>query len=354
MEASGVFSNYGPLNTELETAFVDQLFDGTGACMTVCNATIGLMLAIHHVAAKPRGTRRYALMPSFTFAATAHATIWAGLTPLLCDIATDSWTPSAESEEELLAKYAGEIVVVVPYATFGNSIDLDRYERLSVERGIPVVVDAAASLGSRDIDGRQFGTGAENPVVFSMHATKTFATAEAGLVYSKDERIIRTLRQMSNFGFDDRIAVMPGLNGKLSEVGALLGLAKLEGFERIVDHRAELANAYRTALPDFPTQTLRGAPAFQFMPMLFPEDVAHRRKDVQAALRDRGIGSAAYFSPHLAEHPYFREVCEVGPLPNTAHISSRVISLPMSDQMTTDEVFEVCDRIRSELDRTAS
>ena len=160
IEASNIYSNYGPVNTLLEQSLIRQLFAGSGACVTVCNATIGLMLAIRlALGVTPDKGRKYALMPSFTFAATAHAAIWAGLIPLLCDIESDTWLPAAAAEDELLEKYGDEIAVIVPYATFGNNLDLDRYGRLSKKYNIPVVVDAAASLGSSNDNGDSFGTG---------------------------------------------------------------------------------------------------------------------------------------------------------------------------------------------------
>ena len=192
IEDSGVFSNYGPVNTRFEHALTGTLFGGVGGCLTVCNATIGLMLAIRHAvdsAGRAAGhpahrhgpgeppPRRYVIMPAFTFAATAHAAIWCGLTPLLCDIDPDTWLPSPEAEDALLAQYAGQVAAIVPYATFGNCLDMDRYDRISREHGIGIVVDAASSLGSLDEQGRGFGAGSRHSVVYSMHATKTFAVA---------------------------------------------------------------------------------------------------------------------------------------------------------------------------------
>ena len=95
IEASGVYSNYGPVNTLLEQDLQERIFGG-GSCLTVCNATIGLMLAIREVIGEDRpAARRFALMPSFTFAATAQAAVWCGLTPLFCDIDPETWMPDA-------------------------------------------------------------------------------------------------------------------------------------------------------------------------------------------------------------------------------------------------------------------
>jgi dTDP-4-amino-4,6-dideoxygalactose transaminase len=352
LDRSGIYSNYGPINTRLEQAITEVMFDGTGACLTVCNATIGLMICIKNaIRSRPSGGR-FALMPSFTFAATAHAALWAGLTPLLCDIEEDTWLPIPKAEEELLARYGREIAVVVPCATFGNCLDLEHYEHLSERYGVPVVVDAAASLGSLTAEGVGFGVGSRHPVVYSMHATKTFATSEGGLVYCADPETVRTLRIMGKFGFEQpRTATMPGLNAKLSEVGALIALRKLSEFEDAVDHRSHLAEAYRARLRGWTFQKMRGSRhAFQFMPVLLPTGTSLMRDDVLAALAQRGIGAGAYFSPHLAEQPYFREACLATDLTITDALSSRVISLPLSDFLTIEEVDTVCTALSDVLD----
>jgi len=348
IEESGVFSNYGPVNSRLEREFESSLFSGEGHCLTVCNATIGLIIALKHVARTRPGSRNLAIMPSFTFAATAHAALWSGLTPLLCDIDEESWTPSAAAEERLLRQYGDEISVLLPYATFGNCIDLDRYEWLSRHYGVPVVVDAAASLGSLTDAHHGFGTGFPHPVVFSMHATKAFATGEAGLIYCAKAETIAALRTMGNFGFSQpRTATMPGLNSKLTETGALLALAKLREFDLVASYRAEIADLYRAELPDWTFQRLHGQRhAFQFMPVLLPESWADRRDEVVAALGERGIGVGAYFSPHVAEQPYFRETCIADDLSVTNRIARRMISLPISDFITPDEISFVCRTLR--------
>jgi hypothetical protein len=94
IEATSIFTNYGPANSKLEQALVRELFR-TGECLTINNATVGLMLAIRDGMGETPASGQRALMPSFTFAATAHAAIWAGLTPLLCDIDGETWTAQA-------------------------------------------------------------------------------------------------------------------------------------------------------------------------------------------------------------------------------------------------------------------
>lgn len=347
IEKSGLFSNFGPVNQRFERELVDRMF-GTCQCLTVCNATTGLMVAIRQVLGEdlPKH-RRYALMPSFTFAATAHAAMWNGLTPLLCDIDSETWLPAAEAEEALLEQYADEVAVIVPYATFGNNLDLRRYDQLSERYRIPVVVDAATSLGSLDDQGRAFGTGFRWPVVFSMHATKTFSVGEGGVVYCADKERLCELRAMCSFGFGSpRIATLPGLNAKLTEVAALTALLQLRRLQAVLEHRQNLSLVYREHLPAWTHQQLSGKrQSFAFESVLLPESLASSRATLLAMLGERGIGACTYFSPHLAEQPYFAKHGVCGPLPVTESLGARMLILPMFDAMTEKDVSYVTSSV---------
>jgi dTDP-4-amino-4,6-dideoxygalactose transaminase len=344
LEESGVFSNFGPVNTLFEQEMMTRFFAGEGACVTVCNATIGLMLAIKDaIGEHPSG--KFALMPSFTFAAAAHAALWCGLTPLLCDIDPATWAADPAAEAEMLSRYAGQIAVVMPYATFGYPIDLDHYTKLAAQLGVPVVVDGAASLGTFDQHGRGFGAGFAGSVVFSMHATKSFAVGEAGMIYSADPDRIARLRTMSSFGFGEpRTATMPGLNAKVSEVTALLGRLRLADYDSILAHRAALLDRYRKALPELQLQLRApGTQAHQFVPALLPSALKAEKAAIRAQLTAQGIATGAYFSPHLMEQPYFQKTCVAGPLSVCDDVSARMISLPLFDTMTHAEVDYVAE-----------
>ncbi len=354
LEESGVFSNFGPVNTRFEQEMLERFFGGEGACTTVCNATIGLMMAIKDaIGEQPSG--KYALMPGFTFAAAAHAALWCGLTPLLCDVDPNTWAADPAAESELLSRYAGQIAVVMPYATFGYSIDLEPYTKLAAQLGVPTVVDGAASLGTFDAQGRGFGSGFAGSVVYSMHATKSFAVGEAGLIYSADPDLIARLRVMSNFGFGEpRSATMPGLNAKVSEVTALLGRLRLADYDSTLAHRAALVDRYRDALPELQfQQKAPGTQAHQFVPTLLPSRLKTERVAIRAQLAEQGIATGAYFSPHLMEQPYFRKTCVAGPLTVCDDVSARMISLPLFDTMTHAEVDYVSESLNTVMGVTA-
>ncbi|WP_010162455.1 DegT/DnrJ/EryC1/StrS family aminotransferase [Sphingomonas sp. PAMC 26617] len=346
VETSGVYSNNGPEVRAFEAETTAQLFGGRGATLAVANATLGLMIALREAVGE-RPEARYALMPALTFAATAQAALWAGLTPLICDIDPADWTASAAEEERLLAEHGDRIAVLLPYATFGTAIDLDRYAWLQRQTGVGVVIDAAASLGTTDESGAGFGADAPFAVVYSMHATKTFAVAEGGVIHSGDTRLIERLRAMANFGFESgRSATLSGLNAKLPEVIAVMARAKLGEIDDLCDRRARLEATYRAQLVGFDFQQAVGRRrASQFMPVLLPEHLTPRRDAIAAAIEAAGVGVGRYFSPHLGEQPLFQRCATILPTPVADSIGARSLSLPVTDAMTPEDVAVIAERV---------
>ena len=343
VEGSGIYSNNGPELQAFEAEATARLFGGRGACLGVANATLGLMLAIRQAIGRNRVRGGLALMPAFTFAAAAQAAEWCGLTPLLADIDPGDWAMCAQAEERLLAKYAGEIAAIVPYATFGNAIDLDRYAWLMMRHQVGIVVDAAASLGTTDAAGLGFGAGAPFAIVHSLHATKSFAVAEGGLIHCGDAAVIDELRAMANFGFDgSRSAVMPGMNAKMPELVAAMAGLKLGEIAAVAEHRAAIEAVYRSSLEGFEFQSVEGRRAAQFMPVLLP---AHADRDrFVAALAADGIGCGTYFSPHLGQQSWIREHSMLSPTPVADHVADRIVSLPITDRLTTKEARYIASR----------
>lgn len=344
IEESGRFTNFGPVNTALEAEF-DALFGTQGGCLTVCNATIGLMLALREAAGRRPGAR-YVLLPSFTFAATGQAAMWAGLTPVFCDIDPSTWLPCPRDEDRLIGELGDGLAVVLPYATFGNGLPLGRYEAME-RAGLPVVIDAAASLGAIDDRGRPFGAAAPFPVVFSMHATKSFSVGEAGLIHCGNPLVIARLRSLTNYAFEgSRSAQALGLNAKLSEVMALLALTRLREFEPICAKRNALASSYRQLLTGWQCQAVVGRrAAYCFMAVSLPDDLAPARDEVLRQLEREGVEAGKYFSPHLAQQPLFAPSAAESRLPVTDALSSRIIALPLWDGMQTADVRRVCEAL---------
>ena len=340
IDESRWYSNYGPLNTLFEQRVLAECFENQGAATTVNNATTGLMLAIS--ASKRSG--RYALMPSFTFAATPLAALWCGLEPYFIDIRPDTWCMDEQRLEEVIKKLGDEVAIVVTYATFGTCLDLSYYRMLH-DSGVPVVVDAAASFGTTD-QASHFGRGFPGAVVFSFHATKAFGIGEGGLVYSDTQELIATVRQAGNFGFSSaRATMMQGLNGKLLEYAAAVALATLDDFPRKIETRRTVYQWYGQEFQDaglfdrgWVMHDARGRVPFQFVSVLCPQGL--RNTDIVQSLNGRCIEGRTYFDPACHQQPYLSNFPH-SDLPVTEEFSKRIVSLPLWEEMSREDVSEV-------------
>ena len=346
IDQSRIYSNFGPLNALFESRIRDEWFGGQGKVTTVGNATLGLMLAISQ--GKRRG--RNALMPSFTFAATPLAAQWCGLEPVFVDIDPAEWVMSPAALSAALEKHGDDVAVVVPYATCGSAMDLAPYQRL-IDRGIPVVVDAASSLGTM-IDGSGFGSGFQGTIVYSMHATKAFPVGEGGLIYSANENAIANIRRAANFGFDSsRESQMLGMNAKLTEITAAVALATLDSFGQRRKARLALYRQYERALTaagvfdaGFRLHAIRGEVAPQWLALRAPDRATQER--VVAAASGDAIEVRRYFSPACHDHPQFA-ACEHDGLPQTKALCDTVLSLPLWEEMSECDVARVVSAVRS-------
>ena len=338
IDASRIYSNFGPLNTRFERRILDEYFNHHGDVTTVNNATLGLILAISQ-SKRPKG--KYALMPSFTFAATPLAAIWCGLEPFFIDIRSDDWCMDEELLEDVLRLLGDEVAVVIPYATFGNNMDLDIYKQIH-ESGVPVVVDAAASFGVTDSH-NHFGKGFPGCIVYSFHATKSFGIGEGGLVYSSKNEIISKIRQAENFGFSSsRETNLTGINGKLSEYTAAIALSTLDIFAQKIKTRQQIYTWYLELLiqkdlldKGWTIQKTKGEIPYQFMPICCPED--QNNSDIIHLLKSQNIEARTYFSPPCHQHTLFRGFPHT-PLTVTEKISSQIVSLPLWEEMTNQDV----------------
>lgn len=349
IEKSRWYSNYGPLNSLFEYRVINENYDGSGAAITVNNATIGLMLAINQ-SKRPKG--RFAIMPSFTFPATPLAAMWCGLEPYFVDVNEDDWCMNEELVEDLLKKLGDEVAVIVPYATFGTDLSLSFYKQIH-ESGIPVVVDAAPCFGTKGISG-SFGKGFPGFIVFSFHATKSFGIGEGGLVYSVDKDRITQLRQAGNFGFSsNRETTLQGLNSKISEYSAAIALATLDAYPEKIRLRQQIYQWYleqfqqtRLFKQDWQLQKTEGGIAYQFMPVLCPQK--HDNIDFVKLLADHNIEARTYFSPTCHQQNFFQSFNRTL-MPVTNNISRRILSLPLWEEMEKNDVVQVVKVIEGSL-----
>jgi dTDP-4-amino-4,6-dideoxygalactose transaminase len=340
IDTSHIYTNYGPINQRFEETIMSSFFQNRGAVTTVANATLGLMAAIQ---LKKRRKGKYALMPSFTFPATALAAIWCGLEPYFIDISIDDWYMDKTVLLDKIEELKEEVAIVVPYATFGSWMNLEEYEELE-KKGIPVVVDAAPGFGLMN-GGMHYGQDFSGMIVYSFHATKPFGIGEGGLIYSKNEEDIQRIKRMGNFGFDkNRECTMMGFNCKMSEYAAAIGIATIKKWDQKLKERSRISEWYKQLLQNtglmkkgWKVQKTE-AVIHQFMPIICPEEV--RNIQVIEELKKQKIEARLYFSPSCHQQVLFKNYKSTD-LTKTNKIAKRIVSLPLWEGMTKELVEQI-------------
>jgi len=317
----GVLTN-GPLVREFEEATAERL--GVAHVVATSSCTTGLMLAVQAVAERGKTV----LMPSFTFSATAHAATWAGAVPAFADCDPDTFLLDPDVDLD----GAGAVLAT---HTFGAPCHPSALDRRARDAGVPLVFDAAHAFGSSHGDRPVGGFGTAE--VFSLTPTKPLVAGEGGLVATDDGALAETLRHGRDYGNPgDYDTLFAGLNGRMSELHAAVGLEALDGFDEHLARRRALADRYRAGLAGVSGVRLQQVAdgdrsTWKDMTVAIePEAFGATRDDLGAALRAEGVDTRCYFSPPVHRQASYRGVgTPPGGLPRTDRLAAEVVSLPI-------------------------
>jgi dTDP-4-amino-4,6-dideoxygalactose transaminase len=337
------YTNFGPKERQFARALGEYLGPDLHVA-TFANATLALIAALH--ATVGPGTRdRYLLMPSFTWVAVAQAALWAGYRPWFIDIDADTWQPSAASARAVLECSRDRVAGILLANVFGvGNPQVGAWEDLGAEWDLPIVLDSAAGFGSAYADGERLG-GRGACEIFSFHATKPLAIGEGGAVVSRDPRLVQQIYAFQNFGFaGSRECTQLGINGKLPEISAAIGLRQLAGLDTRRAHRRNVFDRYRAELTG---AGLRFQPNADASSLCFASACcasADHKAAVLASLRQDAIQARDYYNPPQHLQPYFvanPELVRSAAVTATEDVCSRIVSLPIHDYMAPDNIARV-------------
>jgi dTDP-4-amino-4,6-dideoxygalactose transaminase len=330
IDAKRWYSNFGPLLIELEARLAARFARPTLVC-TAVNGTQALTLALQALKARPGGL---CIMPSWTFVATAHAAIQAGLTPWFLDVDPVTGVLDADHVRERLAHAPGPVSAVIPVAAFGQPLDPEAWARLRDDPGLPVVIDAAASFDSV--------RAAPVPTMVSLHATKSLGVGEGGLIASEDAAFIDRFRALTSFGFQgDREARFAAHNAKISEYTCAVGLTALDQWPSTRTAYASTAQRLRMALLHTPTARLQPGWGLDWVSSTCVVELPPGATDaVEAALKDQGVDTRRWWGHGCHRSPAFAD-CPADPLPVTERLAASTLGLPYFADMDLDQVNRV-------------
>lgn len=280
------------------------------------------------------------IVPSYTFSGTVHAAIWSGLRPVFADIDEASFTISAVAVEERVTPKTSAILAAPVY---GNPCDNAALQELAERRGLTLLYDSASGFGST-YGGRRLG-GFGKAEIFSFHATKVFGTMEGGALTTNDPELYERARLLRGFGQIGAVDCgLAGLNGKMMEVAALVGLRSLEKYEAVLAHRARIEADYDRFLGGIPGVKLqkvtRGSTATRLFQafLLDPDAFGLNRDELIEALRRDNITARKFLDPPVHRMTYYREVFGDVHLPVTERVAASAVALPFPSNMTFEEV----------------
>lgn len=335
--ANKKLTNNGPFHQQLEAALGDFL--GVTHVSLFTNATIALLVAVRAL-----GLKGEVITTPYSFVATSHALLWNGITPVFVDVdpITLNLDPS-KIEAAITPRTTG----ILPVHVYGHPCDVDAIDAVAKKHRLAVLYDAAHAFGVRCHCGSILQHG--DLSVLSFHATKVFNTFEGGAIISPDAETKRHIDRLKNFGFENETTVSEtGINGKMSEFNAALGLLQLRYFEEAVQRRKAIDTAYREGLEAVPgIQCIPRAGEvfanYAYFPIRVGQEYPLTRDSLYQKLKEAGIYGRRYFYPLISSFPMYRELPSASPekLAEAVKAAQEVICLPIYPELSEMEVLRV-------------
>ena len=317
---------------------------GVKQCVATSSCSSALMLSIKAL----RIRHGEALLPSFTFPATAHAVYWNQLKIRLVDCDRQTFNMSIEDLEEKVTK---ESKMIMPVHVFGNPCNTKAIEEIAEDNGLKIIYDAAHAFGAKK-DGVSVG-GFGDAEVFSGSPTKAFTTVEGGIVATDNPEIAQTVKIGRNYGhYGDYNCVMPGLSARMSELHAALGLNLLPHVASDVEKRNSLARRYLKGLRklhgiQFQKITANSLSTYKdFAIVIDRKKFGLNRDQLAASLQKENVMTRKYFYPPIHMQKCYPELnADDEALPNTSYVAKNVLCLPMFSELSDEQVNRIVEAV---------
>lgn len=336
---SKILTNNGPYHQKLEQALCEHL--GVKHIALFTNGTVALVTALQTLRIQGE-----VITTPYSFVATAHSLLWNAISPVFVDV--DPKTLNLDPDR-IEAAITPQTTAILPVHVYGHPCDVDRIQKIADNYGLKVIYDAAHAFGVQCRGGSVLNHG--DLSVLSFHATKVFTTFEGGAIVCPDAKTKQRVDHLKNFGFvDETIVVAPGINGKMSEFSAALGLLQLKGIEAALRRRKAIDARYREGLAG-----VRGihclqdagetAANYAYFPVLVRPGYPLSREELYKKLRDNGVYARRYFYPLISDFPMYRGLPSAAQsnLPVASKAASEVLCLPIYPALSDEQVDSVVE-----------
>lgn len=337
---TNTLSNMGPLHEEFEDAVKQYTQDSQ--CILVCNGHLALELLI-----KSMNLTGEVITTPFTFVSTTNAIVRNGLRPVFCDIRREDFTLDPNEIEE---KITDKTSAILPVHVYGNPCQTEQIQKIAQKHHLKVIYDAAHAFGVTE-KGKYIASFGDASIL-SFHATKPMHSVEGGAVVCNDTQIAEKIRRLRNFGIDGEDVTEIGINAKMNEFQAAMGLCSLAYFDACMQRRKKLVECYEQHLSDLPgieMQKLRADVKYNYayLPIRVTETAGISRDALLLGLEEKGIHTRKYFYPLTCDMTCYKELGKGLELPAARQAAKEVLTLPLYDELTEDEVKGICLEIKS-------
>ena len=339
--ANKILTNCGPFHHQLEVALCEYL--GVEHLALFTNGTLALVTALQAL----RITGEVITTP-YSFVATAHSLLWNGIKPVFADIDPDTLNLDPSKIE---AAITPQTTAIMPVHVYGHPCDVDAIQGIADRYNLRVIYDAAHAFGVQNHGGSVLRHG--DLSVLSFHATKVFNTFEGGAIICPDAKTKQHIDHLKNFGFEDEVTVTaPGINGKMSEFNAALGLLQLQHIDQALTRRKEIDATYRELLKGVKgLRCLQGAGEtranYAYFPILVDADYPLGRDALFEKLRDHNIFARRYFFPLISDFPMYRGLPSASRdnLPVATAAAQQVLCLPIYPALEMAQIEMIAELI---------
>jgi len=337
-----ILTNGGPFHQQLENALCEYL--GVKHISLFTNGTLALVTALQAL-----NVTGEVITTPYSFVATAHSLLWNGIKPIFVDIDPNTFNIDVEKIETAITP---QTTAILPVHCYAYPCDVGRIQKVADAHGLKVIYDAAHAFGVQDKGGSVLRYG--DLSILSFHATKVFNTFEGGAIVCPDADTKQRIDYLKNFGIADETTVIaPGINGKMNEIQAAMGLLQLKHVDEAIERRQEIDLLYRQQLEGIKGLLIPSAPAtvrhnYSYFPVLVDSDYPLSRDALYDKLKNQGIFSRRYFYPLITDYPMYRESSSTnsGCLTQATEISQKVLCLPIYPDLTHDEQQRIVAQIR--------
>lgn len=329
-------TNKGEFSIKLEKELEDFL--KVKNLLVLSNGTTAMQLAF-----KALDLTGEVITTPFTFPATTNALIWEGLTPVFADIDSDTFNIDPKSIEK---KITPKTTAILAVHVFGNPCDVEAIEEIANENNLKVIYDSAHAFGVEYKGKSVLEWGDANTL--SFHAAKTFHTVEGGAVIAKDKQVYKKIDLLRNHGIETYdVVILPGLNVKMNELQAAMGLCLLPSYNDEVNMRKTIYDRYSSAFSNnskFKLQTVSCSRyTYPYFPVCF--ESGQVRDKVYEALLKNDIRARKYFYPPCNEFPFIKTSST--DLLNSTQISHSILCLPLYATLDKKNVEKIIDLVNS-------